>query len=147
MKNYVSIRLKMPPDLVDIFKEVDNQSVGHAIREAIRSSIRPARNHMKALMKTELLKSTQSTGASERAVSSKAGRSKKNPDIFYAIVGIDRKVLELHSHEIPEGQPLLVEGRGWIRLFEPARNQRRAVRRHRPRESLLRLVDLRPIRP
>ena len=104
MKNFVNIKLTIPSDLENIFNVLDNQSVGLAIREAIRSAVRPARNHMKSLMKTELLRSRQSTGASERAVASKAGRSKKNPSVFYAIIGIDRKVMELHSHDVPEGQ-------------------------------------------
>lgn len=83
---------------------MDNQSVGLAIREALRSAGRPAVTALKSLLKSELIKSEQSTGATERAVSMKYGRSKLNPRNFYVIVGINTTHFELHTATIPEGQ-------------------------------------------
>jgi hypothetical protein len=81
----------------------DNQSVGLIVREAIRSALRPVRNHLKALMQMELMGRRQSTGASERALTLKYGRSRKYRGRFYGMVGMDKSHIEIHSFEKPEG--------------------------------------------
>ena len=100
----VRITFTVPSLLVPKLELMDNQSVGIAIREALRSAARPATVALKSLLKSELIKSDQSTGATERAVGMKYGRSKRNPDIFYVVVGINTTHFEYHTSKIPDGQ-------------------------------------------
>jgi hypothetical protein len=89
---------------IPLLEILDNQSVGLAVREALRSAGRPAVVALKSLLKSELVKSEQSTGATERAVAMKYGRSKRNPNSFYVIVGVNTTHFELHTATVPEGQ-------------------------------------------
>ena len=101
---YITIKLTTPPNLTHIFDVLDNQSVGAIVRESIRSALRPVRNHLKALMQMELMdRSRQSTGASERALTIKYGRSKRFKGRFYGMVGMDKSHIEIHSFEKPDG--------------------------------------------
>lgn len=104
--NHVGVRVKFtaPKFLMEKLELLDNQSVGIAIREAIRSAGRPATVALKSLLKAELIKSEQSTGATERAVGMKYGRSRRNPDVFYAVIGINTTHYEYHSSVVPDGQ-------------------------------------------
>ena len=97
MRSVIKVKLTLPANFDEIFNIFDNQSVGLAIREAIRSAIRPVANTLKATLKTDLMNSEQSTGATERAVTSKAGRSISNPNVFYGIVGVNSSVSEIHN--------------------------------------------------
>lgn len=92
----------MPKNLEKILDVFDNQAVGEAIRNALRSAGATGAKALRALTKTELSNSEQSTGATERAVTHKAGRSKSNPNKFYAIVGIDKSVVESHKYPTPD---------------------------------------------
>jgi hypothetical protein len=49
------------------------------------------------------MQSEQSTGATERAVGIKYGRSNKNKNVFYVVVGVRTRQFELHSAIIPAG--------------------------------------------
>jgi hypothetical protein len=98
------VRLRVPKFFIPLLDVLDNQAVGLAIREALRSAGRPAVVALKSLLKTELIKSEQSTGATERAVAMKYGRSKRNPRSFYVIVGVNTTHFELHTATVPEGQ-------------------------------------------
>lgn len=103
----ISVRLIIPTNIGKALREaLDSAAVGHAIRESIRAAIRPMHNHLKALIKSDMLSSDASTGALGRAVLSKHGRSKTNPNWFYGIVGIDAAVMEHHflnQKKTPEG--------------------------------------------
>ena len=98
------VRLTIPDLALPYLDLMDNQSVGSAIREALRSAGRPAATALKSIMQGELRVSEQSTGASERAIGVKYGRSKSNKDNFYIIVGTLTNKIEFHSSKIPDGQ-------------------------------------------
>lgn len=100
----VKFKFTVPDFAMPYLELMDNQSIGQAIREALRSAGRPAAVMLKQLLKADLINSEQSTGATERAVTVKYGRSKSNPNRFYCIVGISTNHFELHSSTIPEGQ-------------------------------------------
>lgn len=100
----VKFKFSVPEEFNPYLNLMDNQSIGLAIREALRSAGRPAATMLKQLLKNELIKSDQSTGATERAVIVKYGRSKSNPNRFYCIIGINTKHYEYHTPKIPEGQ-------------------------------------------
>jgi hypothetical protein len=100
----LKVRLIVPKELIPKLDVMDNQSVGIAIREALRSAGRPGAVILKQILKSELSKSDQSTGATERAVDVKYGRSKKDPNKFYLIIGINKTHFEYHTVKIPEGQ-------------------------------------------
>lgn len=100
----LKIRLTVPQILVPDLQVMDNQSVGIAIREALRSAGRPGVAILKQILKAHLNQSEQSTGATERAVDIKYGRSKRNPNSFYMIIGINKSHIEIHSARIPDGQ-------------------------------------------
>lgn len=98
------VRLTVPKILIPDLQIMDNQSVGIAIREALRSAGRPGVAILKQILKADLNKSEQSTGATERAVDVKYGRSKSDPNRFYLIIGINKSHFEVHSARVPEGQ-------------------------------------------
>lgn len=100
----LKIRLTIPEFIQPDLAVMDNQSVGQAIREALRSAGRPGATILKQILKAQLSKSEQSTGATERAVTVKYGRSRKNPNSFYLVIGIDKSHIEVHTAKIPEGQ-------------------------------------------
>lgn len=100
----LKVRLTVPQILIPDLQIMDNQSVGIAIREALRSAGRPGVTILKQILKNELNQSEQSTGATERAVDIKYGRSKSNPNSFYMIIGINKSHIEIHSARVPEGQ-------------------------------------------
>jgi len=109
----LSVRLEIPKLIMPYIDLVDNQSVGLLIREAMRSAARPAAVVLKGLLKVELSKSEQSTGATERSVAVKYGRSKVDKNRFYVIVGINKTHFEYHTATIPEGRKTkLRRGRG-----------------------------------
>lgn len=100
----LKVRLEVPKIYLPYLDLMDNQSVGQAIREALRSAGRPGAVVLKQILKSELSGKEQSTGATERAVTFKYGRSKSNPNRFFLIVGIDTKHFEYHTATVPEGQ-------------------------------------------
>lgn len=100
----LKVRLTVPQILIPDLQVMDNQSVGIAIREALRSAGRPGVAILKQILRSHLNQSEQSTGATERAVDVKYGRSKKNPNSFYMIIGINKSHIEVHSTRVPEGQ-------------------------------------------
>lgn len=97
------VKLTVPKIYIPVMEVLDSASVGNFIREAMRSAGRPAVVALKNLLKSELINSEQSTGATERAVDMKYGRSKVNPRRFYVIVGINTTHTEIHTARIPEG--------------------------------------------
>lgn len=103
MAKYVKVSIRMPKNLEQIINVLGNQAVGEVIRSALRSASAAGTRSLKALTKSELMESEQSTGATERAVTNKVGRSKANPYKFYAIIGIDKSVIESHSFSKPDG--------------------------------------------
>lgn len=100
----LKVKLTIPKFAMPSLEVMDNQSVGNVVREAMRSAGRPAVTALKSLLQTELIESEQSTGATERAVAMKYGRSKKNPRIFYVVIGVNTTHFEYHTSTIPEGQ-------------------------------------------
>lgn len=98
----IKFHLVIPNFAIPHLDLMDNQSIGLAIREALRSAGRPAATILKQLLKGDLAKSDQSTGATERAVIVKYGRNKSNPNRFYCIIGINKKHFEFHTAKIPE---------------------------------------------
>jgi hypothetical protein len=100
----LKVRLTVPQILIPDLQMMDNQSVGIAIREALRAAGRPGVAILKQILKAHLAGSEQSTGATERAVDIKYGRSKKNPNSFYLTIGINKSHFEVHSARIPDGQ-------------------------------------------
>lgn len=100
----LKVRLHVPSIVIPDLQIMDNQSVGIAIREALRSAGRPGVAILKQILKAHLNQSEQSTGATERAVDVKYGRSKTNPNSFYLIIGINKSHFEIHSARVPEGQ-------------------------------------------
>lgn len=100
----LKVTLTVPEMMFPVFDVMDNASIGTAIREALRSAGRPAAVALKNLLKQDLIKSDQSTGATERAVAVKYGRSKSNPSRFYIMVGINTTHTEFHTATIPAGQ-------------------------------------------
>lgn len=99
----LQVKLTIPNVLIPILDVMDNQSVGTAIREAMRSAGRPATVALKNILRADLINSDQSTGATERAVGMKYGRSKLRPLNFYVIVGIEKSHYEIHTSKVPEG--------------------------------------------
>lgn len=99
----LKVTLRAPNIVVPFLEVMDNQSVGNAVRESLRSAGRPAVTALKSLLRSDLINSDQSTGASERAVGMKYGRSKLNPRRFFLLVGMDKRVSEIHTSKIPEG--------------------------------------------
>ncbi len=102
--SWVKMKLTVPQFILPTLDLIDNQSVGKLIREALRSAGRPGVLALKTLMKTDLMKSDQSTGAAERAVTMKYGRSKTRPNVFFLLIGVDKNHFELHTPVVPEGQ-------------------------------------------
>ena len=98
------VSLTIPKILLPELELLDNESVGSAIREALRSAGRPGAVILKQLLKASLAGKEQSTGATERAVSIKYGRSKSNKNRFYLLIGIDTKHFEFHTDVVPDGQ-------------------------------------------
>lgn len=99
----VRVRLVIPKLEMPVFDLIDNQSTGLIIREALRSAGRPGATILKQILKSDLSYSDQSTGATERAVTVKYGRSKTNPRVFYLLIGIDTRHFEVHTVK-SEGQ-------------------------------------------
>lgn len=97
------VTLTVPDFVFPVLDVMDNTSIGIVIREAMRSTGRPAAVALKNLLKQDLSASEQSTGATERAVAVKYGRSKSNPAQFYVMVGIDTTHTEFHRVAV-EGQ-------------------------------------------
>jgi len=100
------IKLTIPPSLRPVIEALAREATP-AIRASMRAAMSPARAHMKALINTDTMQSKQSTGATYRAVVSKHGQSKKNRNVFYAMVGVSRRVSEEHylpSHPASQGQ-------------------------------------------
>jgi predicted component of type VI protein secretion system len=118
-----SVKLTIPPSMRPVIEALGKNSIP-AIRAAIKVCMSPARAHMKALVNTETMASKQSTGATYRAVTSKSGQSRSNRNVFYAIVGISRRVTEEHyspSHPASAGKQTkkkqgLATGRGLYAL-------------------------------
>lgn len=100
----LKVKLTVPTILVPDLQMMDNQSVGIAIREALRAAGRPGVAILKQILKASLAGEEQSTGATERAVTIKYGRSKKNPNSFYLAIGIDKSHFEVHTATAPHGQ-------------------------------------------
>lgn len=99
----LKVKLKIPQLYLPLLEVIDNESIGMLIREALRSACRPSVVVLKSILKSKLLQSEQSTGATERAVGFKVGRSKLNPNVFYAVIGIEKTHYELHTAVIPAG--------------------------------------------
>ena len=59
----IKVRLEVPKLIVPYLDLMDNQSVGIAIREAMRSAGRPGAVILKQILKAHLAQSEQSTGA------------------------------------------------------------------------------------
>lgn len=97
------VRVTVPKIQMQFLDVMDAQSVGNAVREALRSAGRPAVTALKSLLRSDLIKSDQSTGASERAVAMKYGRSRSNARRFFLLVGMDKRVSEIHTSRVPEG--------------------------------------------
>ena len=95
-----NVPLNIQQQLTGLF---DNASVGQVIREALRSASRPAVAKLKALTKAELV-TDQSSGATNRSIDYKYGRSKKDPNKFYVVIGVNKSHFEYHSFSVPEGQ-------------------------------------------
>lgn len=109
----VRFKVTIPKFILPHLDLLDNASIGIVITQALRSAGRPAAVALKSILKAELTKSEQSTGATERAVSIKFGRSKSNPNKFYLVVGIDTKHFEIHTTTVPDGKETkLRKGRG-----------------------------------
>lgn len=100
----LKVTLTVPEIYIPVLEVLDSASIGNLIREAMRSAGRPAAVALKNLLKSELVQSDQSTGATERAVDIKYGRSKTNNRRFYLVVGINTKHSEIHTSKVPEGQ-------------------------------------------
>jgi len=98
------IKLVVPELFTPYLELMDNQSIGTAIRESMRTAARPAAVVLKGLLKMELIESDQSTGATERAVGIKYGRIKRNKNAFFVVIGIKTKQTELHTVIVPQGQ-------------------------------------------
>jgi hypothetical protein len=98
------IRLVIPEFAIPYLEVMDNQSVSQAIVGALRTAGGPAVTALKQLLKADLIKSEQSTGATERAVSMKYGKSRTNNRVYYLIVGINKTHFEYHTSTIPDGQ-------------------------------------------
>jgi hypothetical protein len=98
------IKLTIPPSFRKFIEALGKEATP-AIRAAMRAAMSPARAHMKALINTDTMQSDQSTGATYRAVVSKHGQSRTNRNVFYAMVGVSRRVSE--DHYLP-GSPQAV---------------------------------------
>jgi len=95
MHGIVRFEFKLTENVREIMDSLNNEA-NLAIAQSLRHAIRPARDKLKLRASVSLRKSLQSTGATVRAVTSKAGRSKKNKNIFYAYAGIQRRAVEVH---------------------------------------------------
>ena len=73
-----------------------NAEANSAIAQALRHAIRPMRDILKTEVRELTHASSQSSGATLRSIVSKAGRGKKNKNLFYAYTGVSRKVREVH---------------------------------------------------
>lgn len=117
------IKLTIPPSFRPVIEALARESIP-AIRASMRAAMSPARAHMKALINTETMQSDQSTGATYRSVVSKHGQSRKNRNVFYAMVGVSRRVAEEHylpSNPVSRGKSTkkkqgLATGRGLYAL-------------------------------
>lgn len=98
----ITIAFNIPPDLRDGMRGLQSKIRTHIIRQSIRSAILPARNSLKAKLMSLPRQSRQSSGASMRALTTKYGVNKDNPDRFYGIVGVNRKYTEAIT---PEASP------------------------------------------
>lgn len=66
------------------------------IMKSMRTAIVPTRAYLKALVNTDTKKSKRSSGATYRAVTSKVSRGTINPDLFYSLIGVNRRTSEEH---------------------------------------------------
>ncbi len=134
-----TIKLTIPPSLRGVVEALSRESIP-AIRAAMRAAMSPARAHMKALVNTDTMQSDQSTGATYRSVTSKSGQSKKNRNVFYAMVGVSRRTAEEHylpGHPAGKNQRLSLKqgkatGRGLYALQAKYKKNKRS-----PQKSLI----------
>lgn len=66
------------------------------IMKSMRTAIVPTRAYLKALVNIDTKKSRRSSGATYRAVTSKVSRGSINPDLFYSLIGVNRRTSEEH---------------------------------------------------
>lgn len=99
----LKISFEVPSEIRNGFAKTTQSIRNHILRQALRSSLLPARNRLKANILSITQNSRQATGATLRSLTTKYRNSRNNPDKFYGIVGVNRKYVEA----IWQGPPLL----------------------------------------
>lgn len=90
----VIIQFNLPAEVANGFPKLIDKVRRHIVRQAIRSALVPVKNNLKTKLMSLPSETQQSSGATLRALTSKYANSKRNPDRFYGIVGINRKLWE-----------------------------------------------------
>jgi hypothetical protein len=93
------ISFDLPTEVSRGFPALTDALRRHIIRQSIRSALIPARDRLKAKLMSLTSKSRQSSGATLRALTTKYANSRRSPDRFYGIVGVNRHIVEYFDPE------------------------------------------------
>lgn len=110
----IKIKFEMPKEFETLLNSFETRLRNHILRQAIRSAVLPPRNALKAFLMS-LTQSTgnfggkrktnysQASGATMRALQTKIKQSRNNRNIFYGIVGVERRLIEMYA-DVGEGK-------------------------------------------
>lgn len=102
-------KYEIPKEMLDGFKQLQEEVRKKAVRKIMRSAIVPAQKHLKANLRQLRRKSENSTGAALRATTTKT-KIARGRNYIYSMVSIDRRWAEALTREpaetkTPKNQP------------------------------------------
>lgn len=103
------LKYDIPKEMLDGFKQLQEDVRKQAVRSIMRSTIVPAQRHLKANLRKLRRKSENSTGAALRSITTKTKIS-SNRNYIYSMVSVDRRWQEALTREpaetkTPRNQP------------------------------------------